>query len=56
LARCRRVNAAVLDPRYLSEPRDACFLTYRMHSNRDLVTVEHAPGETWLEIKPSMLS
>ena len=54
-ARCQGVNAAVLDARCLSDPRDACFLTYRTHSNKDLVTVERAPGETWLEIKPSML-
>jgi hypothetical protein len=55
-ARCQGMNAAVLDARCLSDPRDACFLTYRMHPKKDLVTVERAPGETWLEIKPSMLS
>ena len=54
-ARCHGTNAAVLDVRCLSDARDACFLTYRMHSNGDLVAVERTPGETWLEIKPSLL-
>lgn len=54
-ARCQGMNAAVLDARCLSDPRDACFLTYRMHSDKDLVAVERTPGEMWLEIKPSML-
>lgn len=54
-ARCDGDNAAVLDPRCLSQPRDACFLTYRMAPAQDRVTVERAPGETWLEIKPSAL-
>ncbi len=54
-ARCTGVNAALLDPRCLSDPRDACFLSYRMNSSKDLVAVERTPGETWLEIKPGML-
>jgi hypothetical protein len=54
-ARCQGMNAAVLDARCLSDPRDACFLTYRVQLNKDLATVERTPGETWLEIKPSML-
>jgi hypothetical protein len=55
-ARCQGVNAAVLDARCLSEPRDRCFLTYRMTPAEDRVTVERTPGETWLEIRPSTLS
>lgn len=53
-ARCPGTNAAVLDVRCLSDARDACFLTYRMHA-KDLVSVERTPGETWLEIQPSLL-
>ena len=48
-------NAAIFDPRCLSKPRDRCFLTYRMDPREDLVTVERAPGEAGLEIKPSTL-
>src|SRR5688572_22950617 len=55
-ARRQGVNAAVLDPRCLSDPRDSCFLTYRMAPAEDRVTVERTPGETWLEIRPSTLS
>jgi hypothetical protein len=55
-ARCQGVNAAVLDPRCLADPRDSCFLTYRMTPAEDHVTVERTPGETWLEIRPSTLS
>src|SRR5688500_15473778 len=55
-ARRQGVNAAVLDPRCLSDPRDSCFLTYRMAPAEDRVTVERTPGVTWLEIRPSTLS
>jgi len=54
-ARCQGDNAALLDPRCLSEPRDACFLTYRMTPAQDRVAVERSPGQTWLEIRPSSL-
>lgn len=54
-ARCEGSNAALLDPRCLSNPRDACFLTYRMAPGKDRVAVERAPGETWLEVQPSTL-
>ena len=53
-ARTEGDNAALFDPRCLSDPRDACFLTYRMHA-KDLVAVERTPGETWLEINPGAL-
>lgn len=54
-ARCAGDNAALFDARCLSDPRDACFLTYRMVPAEDRVAVERAPGETWLEIQPSLL-
>jgi hypothetical protein len=54
-ARCHGDNAAVFDPRCLSDPRDTCFLTYRMTPAEDRVAVERTPGETWLEIRPSLL-
>lgn len=54
-ARCAGVNAALLDPRCLSDPRDACFLSYRMLPTEDRVVVERTPGETWLEIRPGTL-
>jgi hypothetical protein len=54
-ARCDGDNAAVLDAKCLSDPRDRCFLTYRMRPAEDLVRVERAPGETWLELRPSAL-
>ena len=54
-ARCTGVNAALLDPRCLSDPRDACFLTYRMLPVVDRVAVERTPGEPWLEVRPSTL-
>ena len=54
-ARCQGLNAALLDPRCLSDPRDACFLTYRMAPAEDRVAVERTPGEPWLEVRPSTL-
>jgi len=54
-ARCAGFNAALLDPRCLSDPRDACFLTYRMLPVVDRVAVERTPGEPWLEVRPSTL-
>ncbi len=54
-ARCQGMNAAVLDARCLSDPRDSCFLTYRLAPTEDRVAVERSPGETWLEIRPSAL-
>ncbi|HZM34368.1 MAG TPA: RES family NAD+ phosphorylase [Burkholderiales bacterium] len=54
-ARCDGNNAAIFDPRCLSDVRDRCFLTYRMWPSRDHVQVERTPGETWLEINPSSL-
>jgi hypothetical protein len=54
-ARCAGFNAALLDPRCLSDPRDACFLTYRMRPAEDRVAVERTPGDLWLEIRPSTL-
>ena len=54
-ARCDGDNAAVLDPRCLSAPRERCFLTYRMRPVEDLVRIERTPGEPWLEIAPSTL-
>jgi hypothetical protein len=54
-ARAAGSNAAILDSRCLSDPRDSCFLTYRLPPGEDRVAVERAPGETWLEIRPSTL-
>lgn len=54
-ARCQGTNAAALDARCLSEPRDSCFLTYRLAPAEDRVAVERTPGEAWLEIRPSTL-
>jgi hypothetical protein len=47
--------AAILRPEVLSDVRDLCFLTYRMNPKSDLATVERAPGEPWLELRPSTL-
>jgi hypothetical protein len=49
-ARARGSTAAILRPEVLSDVRDLCFLTYRMNPQTDVVTVERAPGETWLRI------
>lgn len=49
-------NAAILRPEVLSDVRDVCFLTYRMHPARDRVLVERTPGTAWLELKPSTLA
>ena len=54
-ARSAGVNAAVFRPEPLSNVRDLCHLTYAMNPRRDLATVERVPGETWLEIRPSVL-
>ncbi|MCC6531760.1 MAG: RES family NAD+ phosphorylase [Burkholderiales bacterium] len=54
-ARCRGTNAAVFRPQVLSNPRDRCFLTYRMNPTQDSVRVERQPKRLWLSIKPSTL-
>ena len=54
-ARCDGINAAIFRPEVLSRVRDLCHLTYVMNPRRDLAVVERAPGETWLEIRPSTL-
>ena len=48
-------NAAILDARCLSGPRERCFLTYRLRLPEDRLVVERAPGEPWLDIRPSTL-
>ena len=42
--------AAILRPEALSDVRDLCYLTYRMHPRERTATVERVPGETWLRI------
>ena len=54
-ARCDGMNAAIFRPEALSRVRDLCHLTYVMNPRRDLAVVQRAPGETWLEIRPSTL-
>ena len=54
-ARCAGTNAAIFRPEALSDVRDLCFLTYRMNPTADLVAVERAPGDAWLELQPSEL-
>lgn len=54
-ARCRGTNAAVFRPEVLSNPRDRCFLTYRMTPSEDRVRVERTQKRLWMEIKPSTL-
>lgn len=54
-ARCDGVNGAIFRPETLSRVRDVCHLTYTTNPSKDLVTIERAPGETWLEIRPSTL-
>jgi hypothetical protein len=47
-ARCPGQNFAVLNPAVLSNPRHACYLTYRVGAGR--VVVEKQVGQTWLQI------
>ena len=54
-ARSNGTSAAVFRPEALSDVRDLCFLTYRMNPTADRVAVERAPGDTWLEVRPSTL-
>jgi hypothetical protein len=55
-ARSDGTSAAILRPEVLSDARDLCFLTYRMNPAVDRVSVERAPGSTWLELRPSALA
>lgn len=55
-ARCDGINAAILRPEGLSNPRDRCFLTYAMNPREDRVTIERTPGRRWLAVTPSALS
>ncbi len=54
-ARCEGINAAILRPEALSNPRDHCFLTYAMNPREDKVAVERTPGRRWLTVTPSSL-
>jgi hypothetical protein len=54
-ARCDGVNAAILRPGVLANPRDICALTYVMNPTQDRVAVQRKPGRTWLRITPSAL-
>ena len=55
-ARTLGTCAAIFRPEALSEVRDLCFLTYRANPAADRVTVERAPGVSWIEIRPSALA
>ena len=46
-------NFVVFNPGVLSRPRHACYLTYRLESER--VVVERTPGRKWLEIPRALL-
>lgn len=54
-ARCEGIDAAILRPEALSNPRDHCFLTYAMNPREDKVAVERTPGKRWLAVTPSEL-
>jgi hypothetical protein len=54
-ARCDGWNGAIFRAAALSRVRDVCHLTYTINPAKDLALVERAPGETWLEIRPSSL-
>lgn len=43
------VNVDILDPKYLSNPRDVCYLRYR-HMTDGSVEIEREPGEIWLTV------
>lgn len=47
-ARTRGTTAAILRPGALSDVRDLCYLTYRLHGNS--AVVERTPGVEWLRI------
>jgi RES domain len=55
-ARSEGVNAAILRPGALSNPRDVCALTYVMNPTEDRVAVQRTPGRTWLRVRPSALA
>jgi len=54
-ARCEGIDAAILRPEALFNPRDRCFLTYAMNPREDKVAVERTPGRRWLTVTPSSL-
>ncbi|MGQ0620592.1 MAG: RES family NAD+ phosphorylase [Panacagrimonas sp.] len=49
-ARCDGDNAVLFDPRYLSNPRDHCYLTYRYLPESGAVEVERRPGVVWMTL------
>lgn len=53
LARCEGDNAALPDPRYLSNLRDHCYLRYIHPPGSDRIGVERRPGRRWLSIELS---
>jgi len=54
-ARCDGVNAAIFRRGRLSNVRDRMLLTYRCNPAQDACSVERAPGQVWLSIRPSSL-
>jgi hypothetical protein len=54
-ARFNGTNLASFTPSVLSDPRHYCYLTYHCYPERQAVTVERQPGETFLEITLSTL-
>jgi hypothetical protein len=55
-ARSAGDNAALLRPEILSDVREKCFLTYRMHPGADEIAVERTAGKRWLKVRPSTLA
>jgi len=54
-ARCEGVCGAIFRRERLSNVRDRVFLTYRCNPARDFCSVERAPGQEWLQIRPGSL-
>ncbi|HSW11544.1 MAG TPA: RES family NAD+ phosphorylase [Solimonas sp.] len=50
-ARCEGDNVALLEPRYLSNVRDHCYLRYVCKPGSRSVSVERRPGRRWMSIE-----
>lgn len=50
-ARCKGDNAVLFEQRYLSDPRDHCFLTYRYLPTTGQIEVERKSGVVWMRIQ-----
>ncbi len=49
-ARCKGINAVIFNPDVLENPRNHCYLTYRLDPATATVSVERKPGKLFMKV------